>query len=298
MENLPPIRGRTFNIMPNQNEQTELIPAESEGELMPTNRSEAGALLEVIARAATDESVDVDKMERLLAMQEKVLADESRRQYFEALRGFQADCPQLTRGSVIPGKRTATIGRYCKFEDMMKIVRPVMNRYGFGEQFDTKQNEAGQITAVVCTLSHTGGHSEQSTFPVTPDQSGAKNAIQAIGSALSYGKRYALGSALGLVFTNEDSDGQTRAERLEDEKGELAIESPRESLVSQIERLCSEADPPVEDSELTTAMQRLTKNPRLAEWHHAETHVLVGLSKPAGWEKAFAMVQNIRKAKA
>ena len=42
-------------------------------------------------------------------------------------------------------------------------------------------------------------------FPI--DTSGSKNAIQAVGSSISYGKRYTAGALLNLTSRGEDDDG-------------------------------------------------------------------------------------------
>jgi hypothetical protein len=61
--------------------------------------------------------------------------------------------------------------------------------------------------SVTCILSHRDGHSEETTLSGPPDASGNKNAIQAIGSTLTYLQRYSLVQALGLAAANDD-DGR------------------------------------------------------------------------------------------
>lgn len=183
------------------------IVAETHPLAQPQALPQETALLAAITAAATNPAVDVDKMERLLKMQEKISADQARRAYVESLHRFQAECPPIHRGRGIVVQQQ-TRSRYAAYEDVIRTVGPLMQRHGFSASFDTATNPQGIICSVTCTLAHVGGHYEQSTFPVTPDNSGSKNGIQAIGSALSYGKRYALGAILGLVFTDEDDDGR------------------------------------------------------------------------------------------
>jgi hypothetical protein len=54
---------------------------------------------------------------------------------------------------------------------------------------------------------HRGGHSEEATKFYPADTSGSKNAIQAIGSSISYGKRYTASALLNLTSRKEDDDG-------------------------------------------------------------------------------------------
>ena len=60
---------------------------------------------------------------------------------------------------------------------------------------------------MTCVLSHKSGHYEETTLSGPPDASGSKNAIQAIGSTLTYLQRYSLVQALGLA-AGDDDDGK------------------------------------------------------------------------------------------
>ena len=52
------------------------------------------------------------------------------------------------------------------------------------------------------------GHSEETTMPLPLDTSGSKNAVQAVGSSTSYGKRYTAAALLNLTSRGEDDDGK------------------------------------------------------------------------------------------
>ena len=60
---------------------------------------------------------------------------------------------------------------------------------------------------VTCNLAHEAGHSEETTLSGPADNTGNKNAIQAIGSTLTYLQRYTLVQALGLAAAQDD-DGK------------------------------------------------------------------------------------------
>jgi hypothetical protein len=60
---------------------------------------------------------------------------------------------------------------------------------------------------VTATLGHVGGHAEETTMTLPHDSSGSKNAVQAIGSSTSYGKRYTALSLLNITTRGEDDDG-------------------------------------------------------------------------------------------
>jgi hypothetical protein len=53
------------------------------------------------------------------------------------------------------------------------------------------------------------GHHEETTLSSSPDDSGGKNSIQAIGSAVTYLQRYTLLALTGLATREQDNDGKT-----------------------------------------------------------------------------------------
>jgi hypothetical protein len=94
--------------------------------------------------------------------------------------------------------------RYANFAAYAAAVDPIISRHGLSYRFRTKQ-ENNQIH-VTCVLSHRAGHSEENTLSGPADTTGSKNAIQSIGSTLTYLQRYTLIQALGLAAA-EDDDG-------------------------------------------------------------------------------------------
>jgi hypothetical protein len=52
------------------------------------------------------------------------------------------------------------------------------------------------------------GHSERTPLEASPDASGGKNGIQAVGSTVTYLQRYTLLSATGMAVQDQDDDGR------------------------------------------------------------------------------------------
>src|SRR5690606_8392781 len=94
---------------------------------------------------------------------------------------------------------------YANFAAYAAVVDPVLGKWGLSYRFRTEQTD--RIT-VTCVLTHKDGHAEENSLSGPPDGSGSKNAIQAIGSTLTYLQRYTLVQALGLSAADDD-DGQT-----------------------------------------------------------------------------------------
>lgn len=185
----------------------------------------SGGLLGVIARAARDPGVDIDKMERLLEMQERVLAREARTAYAVALAELQPKLPVISERGKILNKFSEVQSTYAFWEDVNEQIRPMLAEAGFSLSFRT--GKAGNDVTVTGVLTHKDGHFEETTITLPADGSGNKNAVQAVASSTSYGKRYTAFALLNITTKGEDDDGTTatdvrarpeptRAQRLRD----------------------------------------------------------------------------------
>ncbi|HEX2726298.1 MAG TPA: ERF family protein [Beijerinckiaceae bacterium] len=192
----------------------EIITRDEAPPLAEPQGPSVGSVLQLIERAATDERVDVEKMERLLAMQERILAIQAKRDAMQAKQVMMAEMPRVSRhGEIIIAergtRRVIQRTRYAKWEDIDAAIRPILSKHGFVLSFRSSEGSDGKIlmTAVLTHQGPAGTYEETSTLPIPPDPSGSKNAIQALGSSLSYGKRYTATPLLNLVFEGEDDDG-------------------------------------------------------------------------------------------
>ena len=151
----------------------------------------------------------IEKLQQLLALKREWEADEARKAYTSAMAAFKSNPPKILKekqvsytkkdGSVTEYKH-ATLGSVCS-----SIIKG-LSEHGISHRWMTEQNN-GRIK-VTCVLTHSAGHSESTTLEAAPDDSGNKNSIQAIGSAVSYLERYTLLSATGLATDDMDDDGQ------------------------------------------------------------------------------------------
>lgn len=169
----------------------------------PAPASDTTAIIQVIERAAMNPDVDIDKMERLLQMQERVMERQAGMDYNAAMAAMQTEMPSIAE------RGKTNNGHYATLEDIVDTVRPVMQKHGFAVSFRVKTMERGiEITGV---LMHKGGHREETTMLLPADTSGNKNAVQAFGSSTSYGKRYVLCALLNITTRGEDDDGNSAA---------------------------------------------------------------------------------------
>ena len=165
---------------------------------LPVPQGDGAAILSVISRAASDPNVDIDKMERLLQMHERM-------QGRQAAAEFAADLAEMQDALPSVGERGNAAGRYtyALWEDINAAIKPILKRHGFALSFRTDFSDGIAITGV---LSHRSGHREETTIKLPADGSGNKNAVQAVASSVSYGKRYTAGALLNLTSHGEDDD--------------------------------------------------------------------------------------------
>lgn len=166
---------------------------------------EASSILDVIARAARDPAINVDKLERLLAIQQTILVDQRRTSYMAAMARLQQRLPQVTKAGRISDRDGSLRNRFAKLEDIDTVVRPMLAEEGFSFSYDSKP--LAKDTEYSLTISHRDGHSETKTIVLPRDDGQGRNAVQSSGSTISYARRYLLSMALNLVTRDEDNDG-------------------------------------------------------------------------------------------
>lgn len=161
---------------------------------------ESATILQVIQRAAADPQCDIEKMERLMNMHERMQARNAEAEFSAAMAEMQCDIPSIAER----GKGHGTV-RYATFEDINDVIKPIMQRHGFALTFKVEHHQGGiNVTGI---LMHRSGHREQTTMLLPNDTSGSKNAVQAVGSSVSYGKRYVMSALLNITTRGEDDDG-------------------------------------------------------------------------------------------
>jgi hypothetical protein len=163
------------------------------------------AIINVIARAASDPNTDVDKLERLLAMQERVLEREAERTFNAAMREAQDAIKPVLKNR----KNKETHSSYADLEQISKLIDPVIHEQGFSLSFGTADCPYPNHYRVTCAVSHTGGFTRNYQADVPIDNKGPKGAqnktdTHGFGSALSYGRRYLKLLIFDIATTDDD----------------------------------------------------------------------------------------------
>ena len=167
----------------------------SNNEIMTTENQ----FVAVIERLATDPNSDLIKLEKMLDMQERVLDKHAEKAFAASMASMQSEMPrvfELAQGHNLT---------YARLEDINDTIRPVLEKHGFCVTFSTTQDDlkAVKVTAI---CSHKLGAKQETSLILPLDTSGSKNAVQAVGSTVSYGKRYTM-CALLNISTGTDNNG-------------------------------------------------------------------------------------------
>jgi hypothetical protein len=152
---------------------------------------------------AVESGAGLEMVEKLMSLQERWETGQARKAFDRAIAAAKAKITPIQRNAKGHNDK-----RYADFAAIAKVVDPILSEHGLSYRFRTAQ---GERISVTCILSHEDGHSEETTLSGPADASGSKNAIQAIGSTLTYLQRYSLVQMLGLAASNDD-DGKASAD--------------------------------------------------------------------------------------
>lgn len=182
-----------------ENKQLTLAP----GQEVAVSRD--ASLMAVVARAASDPTVDVEKMKALLDMQERLMEANAKREFKAALAAVQAVAPRVTRDGKIIVKGTLR-STYATFEAIDAVLRPLTAEYGFSYRFTTDAADGKNLNVTMIT-DHRAGHSEVSKVPLPVDANEYRSAVQNYRSTISFAKRCLVSDFFNIVTVGEDDDG-------------------------------------------------------------------------------------------
>ncbi len=194
--------------------KAELMPVESQA--VQVTEPAATSILSVIERAARSADVDVDKMERLFALQERFLAKEAETAFNAAMSRVQSKIGRVAANQ----RNDQTRSRYADYAAIDRECRPVYVDEGFSVSFGTEDSPKPEHIRVMAYVSHQAGHTRMYHVDMPADGKGAKGGdvmtkTHAAGSATAYGMRYLLKMIWNIAIGEDDTDGNTEPQRRE-----------------------------------------------------------------------------------
>jgi len=161
-------------------------------------------LLELVIQ----KGANLETIEKFMDLQERHERNEARKAYVCAMTAFKANPPEILKQTHVEYEKkdkTKTIYDHASLDHVSEQINLSLSQHGLFSSWSHKQSEKG-IT-VTCKVTHIGGHSEETSLTAGADTSGGKNAIQGLGSTISYLQRYTLLAITGLAAKGMDTDG-------------------------------------------------------------------------------------------
>lgn len=167
----------------------------------------------IIHKIASDPNFDSNKLTAVIDANERIVRFNAESAFNTAMNACQAEMPRVKRNGKIEfvdknGAKRET--PFAKLEDIDEVVRPIYQKHGFSVRYKTGTATLtnGDIKPIIyCIISHIGGHTEKDELTLPLDTSGSKNNLQAMGSTISYAKRYMIENAFNIVREGADDDG-------------------------------------------------------------------------------------------
>lgn len=241
--------------------------------LVPQESAVSADLVLMFERLAKDPAVDADKLEKLVTLQERILARNAESEFNAAFVAMQRALPVIDEHGIIRDNNGQERSRYAKWEDIKAAITPILATHGFSLRHRVEFPTEASVK-VTAYLTHDAGHSVTSEFLAKADTSGSKNAIQALGSSTSYGRRYTAIDVTGITSREPER-------RDDDGRGSDAARKPEtpEAVTELLKRLALAAGT---DQFYPTWNQADAKARQFVTKHHADTWTDLKAAHAAG----------------
>lgn len=174
--------------------------------------------IQMVERLAANPDIDADKLERVLAVQEKILDRTARDEFYAAISRVQAILPTVKTDAW----NDQTKSRYARLSAISRAITPIYTAEGFSASFwEGKDAPEGSIR-IEGILRHRDGHSEPYGANLALDDVGIKGnvnktKVHGTGSTFTYGRRY-LKCMMFDIAVGDDDDAQAKVETISEEQ--------------------------------------------------------------------------------
>jgi hypothetical protein len=212
--------------------------------LATTEGSQVAQLLQL----AVDKNLDLDKLEKLIALQERVMDRQAGVEFAQAFAEFQRLCPPIrkTASSEKAEKsnirtETTRVGtkfsyNYPPLDEIARTVNPILGPLGLSYRWDSEYPP--DRLKCTCTLSHSAGHKEIAHFECPLDKSSVMNGPQQSASTLTYARRGSLIQVLGLTSCDPDTDGVENAACITEDQA-ATLHALIDEVDAKMEKFCA-----------------------------------------------------------
>lgn len=248
-----------------QGTQAAVIPAQANAPAVQ-QQSEPVAFLHMIERASRDPSVDIEKMERLMAMHERMIAKQAEADFNDAMAACQREISTIAADATNPQTRS----KYATYAKLDGKLRPIYTKHGISLSYGTEPAAGPDHVRVIAYVSR-GGFTRKYQIDMPNDGKGAKGGdvmtkTHAQGAGVAYGMRYLLKAIFNVAVGEEDRDGNAPDGLNDDDKAALMaaveiVDSPEtwEALWKQMTAATTKARDVATYQEFHAAMAKKRK---------------------------------------
>ena len=93
-------------------------------ELATKQENNIDPMLSMIERVALDSNADVSKLEKMIELQERVMANQAKQHFDQAMLNFQIKKPVIEKSAV------ANKTKYAKLPNIQAAIDPVLREFG------------------------------------------------------------------------------------------------------------------------------------------------------------------------
>ena len=210
--------------------ETGLIERDKQALSIP--QSEAVSFIQMIERAARDPAVDIDKMERLMQMHERLLERKAESDFNDAM----TECQKELRIVAADATNPQTKSKYASYASLDRALRPVYTKHGISISYSTEDTPKPDYVRVIAHVARSG-YTRKYQVDMPADGKGAKGGdvmtkTHATGAAMSYGARYLLKGIFNISVGEDDDDGNGVGRKMaeQDKAGFLGMIAAAETL--------------------------------------------------------------------
>lgn len=167
-------------------------------------------------RLAVEKGAGIETIERLVALQEKMLARQAEIEFNEALNRVQLKIKRVAPDL----DNTQTKSKYASYAAIDRVIRPLYGEEGFSLSFTEQDCPKAEHVRIICYVSK-GAYTREYRKDMPADGKGAKGGdvmtkTHAAAAADSYAKRYLVKDIFNIAIGEDDTDGNTTMEEAAD----------------------------------------------------------------------------------
>jgi hypothetical protein len=196
-------------------------------------KSEQGSPANLI-KLAISGGADLEKLEKLLTLQERWEANEARKIFASSFAIAQENIAVVIKTKLNP----QTHSKYADLGDIIESAKPIYTKRGFSVIFYEGDTSAPESIRICADVLHTAGHKETYRYDIPLDGVGIKgNAnmtkIHAKASSVSYGRRYLMCMIWNIPTQDDDGNAGNGKPMVSMPKPKIEVLIPEKEKISE-----------------------------------------------------------------